>query len=76
MDNPRFSSDYLKLFLKREGKVVLGRNFSNIWLLTAVLTATFLAIAFSNGSLLFLSDKMNDPFILCKGLSFSGFFVP
>ena len=63
MDNPRFSSDYLKLFLKREGKVVLGRNFSNIWLLTAVLTATFLAIAFSNGSLLFLSDKMNDPFI-------------
>lgn len=57
------SGDYLKLFLLREGKVVLGRHFSNIWLLTAVLAATFFAIAFSNGSLTFLSDKMKDPFI-------------
>lgn len=63
MNRTGFSGDYLKLFLKREGKVVLGKNFSNIWLLTAVLTATFLAIAFSNGSLLFLADKMKDPFI-------------
>ena len=63
MRNVKFSSDYLKLFLKREGKVVLGKNYSNIWLLTIVLTATFMAVAFSNGSLLFLSDKMNDPFI-------------
>ena len=63
MRNTNFSGDYLKLFLRREGKVVLGKNFSNIWLLTAVLTATFLAIAFSNGSLLFLADKMKDPFI-------------
>lgn len=63
MRNVNFSEDYLKLFLRREGKVVLGKNFANIWLLTAVLTATFLAIAFSNGSLLFLEDKMKDPFI-------------
>lgn len=63
MKEANISGDYLKLFLKREGKVVLGRNFSNIWLLTAVLTATFLAIAFSNGSLIFLADKMKDPFI-------------
>ena len=60
MSRTGFSGDYLKLFLKREGKIVLGKNFSNIWLLTAVLTATFLAIAFSNGSLLFLADKMKD----------------
>lgn len=57
------SGDYLRLFLYREGKVVLGKNYSNIWLLTAVMVATFLAIAFSNGSLIFLSDKMKDPFI-------------
>lgn len=63
MKNANFSGDYLRLFLRREGKVVLGKNFSNIWLLTTVLTATFLAIAFSNGSLLFLEDKMKDPFI-------------
>ncbi|MBO5419933.1 MAG: ABC transporter permease [Bacteroidales bacterium] len=56
-------NDYFRLFVKREGKVVLGKNFSNLWLLTAVLTATFLAIAFSNGSLDYLSYKMDDPFI-------------
>jgi len=55
--------DYLKLFIRREGKVVLGRNYSNVWLLTAVLFATFLAIAFANGSLNYLNYKMNDPFI-------------
>ncbi len=55
--------DYLRLFIRREGKVVLGRNFSNVWLLTAVLVATFFAIAFANGSLNYLNYKMNDPFI-------------
>ncbi len=57
------SSDYFKLFVKREGKVVLGKRCSSLWLLSGVLTATFLAIAFSNASLDYLSYKMNDPFI-------------
>ena len=56
-------NDYFRLFVKREGKIVLGKNLSNLWLLTAVLTATFLAIAFSNASLDYLSYKMDDPFI-------------
>lgn len=56
-------NDYFRLFVKREGKVVLGKNYSSLWLLTAVLTATFLAIAFSNASLKYLSYKMDDPFI-------------
>ena len=55
--------DYFKLFALREGKVVLGKHWSTLWLLTAVLTVTFLAIAFSNASMQYLSDKMNDPFI-------------
>lgn len=55
--------DYFKLFIKREGKVVLGVNYSNLWLLCTVLTVTFLAIGFSNASLDYLSYKMNDPFI-------------
>ena len=55
--------DYFRLFVRREGKVVLGKNHSNLWLLTGVLTLTFLAIAFSNASLNYLSYKMNDPFI-------------
>lgn len=57
------SNDYFKLFVKREGRVVLGKNFSNLWLLTLVLTFTFLAISFSNASLNYLSYKMNDPFV-------------
>lgn len=56
-------SDYFKLFVKRESKVVLGRHYSNLWLLFGVLTATFFAIAFSNASMDYLSYKMNDPFI-------------
>ena len=55
--------DYLKLFIRREGKVVLGRKYSNVWLLAAMLAAAFLAIAFANGSLNYLDFKMNDPFI-------------
>ena len=61
--NKNIWGDYLKLFLRREGIVVLGKNFSNVWLLTSILTVTLLAVAFSNGSLIFLEDKMNDPFI-------------
>ena len=55
--------DYLKLFIRREGKIVLGRKLSNIWLLTAMLVASFFAIAFANGSLNYLGYKMDDPFI-------------
>ena len=57
------TNDYFKLFFLREGKVVLGNRKANLWLLTVVLFATFLAIAFSSGSLRYLSAKMNDPFI-------------
>lgn len=57
------NNDYFRLFVKREGKVVLGKNYSNILILSLVLSATFLAIAFSNGSLQYLKFKMDDPFI-------------
>lgn len=55
--------DYFRLFVRREGRVLLGRNHSTLWLLTLVLAATFFAIAFSSGSMKYLSAKMNDPFI-------------
>lgn len=56
-------NSYFSLFIKREGKVVLGKSYSNLWLLVGVLTATFLAISFSNASLKYLKHKMDDPFI-------------
>lgn len=53
---------YLKLLMVREGKEVLGRKGSNLWILTIVLVATFLSIAFSEGSRIYLRYKMVDPF--------------
>ena len=53
---------YLKLLMAREGKEVLGRNGANLWILTFVLVATFTSIAFSDGSMIYLKDKMADPF--------------
>ena len=50
------------LLMRRECRVVVGRKAINLWLLVAVLLATFLAIAFSAGSMAYLDDKMNDPF--------------
>lgn len=55
-------TEYLSLLIKRESKEVLGRSCANMWLLAGVLTATFISIAFSNGSMKYLSEKMNDPF--------------
>ena len=57
------SGDYFKLFVKREGTVVLGRKCSNLFLLIAVLILTYLAIAFSSASMKYLAFKMDDPFI-------------
>lgn len=53
---------YLKLLMAREGKEVLGKNGSNLWILTLVLVATFGSIAFSEGSSIYLRYKMVDPF--------------
>ena len=54
--------EHINLLIKREGKVVLGKHWFNLWLLTAVLVATFTSVAFSNGSMIYLNEKMNDPF--------------
>ena len=54
--------EYLKLLAQRESKVVLGKYYSNMWILAIVFIATFVSIAFSNGSMIYLEEKMNDPF--------------
>ena len=53
---------YLQLLMAREAKEVLGKKGTNLWLLTLVLVATFTSIAFSEGSMNYLEDKMADPF--------------
>lgn len=54
--------EYLQLLAQRESRVVLGKKWANLWLLVIVLIATFISIAFSNGSMDYLEEKMNDPF--------------
>ena len=48
--------------MAREAREVVGRGGQNLWLLTLVLVATFISIAFSEGSKLYLEDRMADPF--------------
>lgn len=63
---------YLKLLMAREAKEVLGKNGTNLWLLTLVLVATFASIAFSEGSMLYLQDKMEDPFTNWVDITING----
>ncbi|MCH5230522.1 MAG: hypothetical protein J1F43_01850 [Muribaculaceae bacterium] len=62
MASQQKQKEYLKLLIRRENREVLGKNWINLWLLAIVLTATFVSIAFSNGSLKYLAMKMDDPF--------------
>lgn len=55
--------DFEQLFLDKEGKELEGNNRSNLWILIGMLSLTFLAIAFANGSLDYLNKKMSNPFI-------------
>lgn len=53
---------YLKLLVRRESREMMGQRFVNVWLLILMLVATFVSIAFSEGSMNYLEDKMSDPF--------------
>ena len=57
----------ISVFVKNEGKELLGSKNTNFIKLIIVLFITYLALGLSKGSLDYLSDKMNDPFI--KALS-------
>lgn len=60
------------LLMRRESRVVIGPKAVNLWLLTAVLTATYFTIAFSAGSTSYLEDKMNDPYTNWVNIDLSG----
>jgi hypothetical protein len=55
--------DFITLFRKKEGEALAGRKHVNFWILSAILLFTFLAIGFANGSLRYLADKIEDPFV-------------
>lgn len=53
---------YQKLLLRRESRELVGRRGCNLWLLVLMLVATFASIAFSEGSQIYLKNRMADPF--------------
>lgn len=57
--------DFMNLFYLKETEELLNvkRHFRNFWVLVIIMTITFLAIGFSNGSLYYLGKKMNDPYV-------------
>lgn len=55
--------DFKHLFYRNETKELLGSRNKNFWLIVVILFFTFLAIGFSSGSLKYLKDKMDDPFV-------------
>lgn len=71
--NHDFNTDYKRLFALKEGRVLFGKRMINLWILTSIITLTFLAVGFANGTLSYLSQKLNDPFVrfLPIGIPFS-----
>ncbi len=67
--------DFVRLFLLKEGRVLMGKRYKNLIILVSILSVTLMAIAFANGSLQYLAKKMNDPFVkfvdieVSKGIS-------
>lgn len=57
------NAEYKDLFLKKEFKAIVGLKKVNLLILSIILAFTYLATGFSNGSLDYLSLKMDDPFI-------------
>jgi ABC-type lipoprotein export system ATPase subunit len=60
---------YTKLFKKKEGKVLSGKNKRNWWVITGLMFFTFIALGFANGALNYLDTKLKDPFVMWMTVS-------
>lgn len=58
----KLNSAFHRLFLLREGKVILGKRWVNLIVVFIILLATFFALGLSNGSTNYLNKKMDNPF--------------
>lgn len=55
--------DYRQLFKKKEGKALRGKSYENLAALVSMLCLTLLGLGFANGSLSYLQEKLNNPFV-------------
>lgn len=58
-----FTSKFHGLFLRKEGKMLAGANFMNLWIMIFLFFFTFLSIGFANGSLSYLETKLDNAFV-------------
>ena len=54
---------FISTFEKNEYRSILGKRKSNFWILFGIFLFAIAALAFSRSGLVYLSHKMNDPFI-------------
>lgn len=54
---------FYRLFITKEFKSIIGKNWKHFWILFLVFLLTIFALEFSRSGLKFLSYKMSDPFI-------------
>jgi lipoprotein-releasing system ATP-binding protein len=57
------AKNYWQLFLRNEGRSLMGPAFSNLIRLVGILLITLLAVGFANGSLEYLNKKLKNPFV-------------
>jgi ABC-type multidrug transport system ATPase subunit len=54
---------YKKLFAKKEGNALYGKSRINLLILASIISITMLAVGFANGTLKYLSEKLNNTFV-------------
>jgi ABC-type lipoprotein export system ATPase subunit len=59
----KLSSNYRSLFLRKESRALMGSRGINLAILVVMLFFTLLVVGFANGSLGYLEQKMQDPFV-------------
>jgi|GEM_PF-308802 len=63
IETPADKRNFFQLFFSGETRELLGHKNRNFWVLLLILLVTFWAIGLANGSIKYLSEKMNDPYI-------------
>ncbi len=58
-----FDNKFHNLFLRKEGRMLAGANFMNLWIMIFLFFFTFLSIGFANGSLAYLNTKLDNAFV-------------
>jgi ABC-type lipoprotein export system ATPase subunit len=55
--------NYKKLFAQKEGNALYGKSYINLSIITAIIAITLLAVGLANGTIKYLSEKLNDKFV-------------